>query len=64
MGQAAREEEMMIFQFLPTNSSHRQVILGRMVERLKSRVNRDGAPHAAKTAWVQEKVYSDGDVDE
>lgn len=61
--QAAREEEMMMLQFLPADSAHRQVILDRMVERLQSRVNSDGSKHVGQPAGGQEQASSDGEAD-
>lgn len=48
--QAAREEEMLMLQFLRADFGHRQIKLDRMVKRLQSRVNRDCAHHSGQRA--------------
>lgn len=47
IAQSGREEEMMMLQFLPKESSHRQVILDRMVTRLQSRIGSEGDGNGA-----------------
>lgn len=54
---------MMMLQFLQADSAHRQLILDRMVERIQSRVDREGAQNSGQPAGGQEEAPSDGEAD-